>query len=135
MRGSDVPSGASGVPAGKLVMGVPFYGRGWSDVTPVADGLYQKGTAVEGMNLAYGRLAAELVGRDGFDRRWDAVAKAPFLWNADRRIFITYDDPDSLRLKAAYVRAKGLGGVMFWQYSEDPSGALLDALHTTLNLM
>jgi chitinase len=126
---------AAGVPAAKLVMGVPFYGRGWRDVSPVADGLYQKGTAVEGMNLAYGRLAAELVGRDGFLRRWDAVAQAPFLWNADKRIFITYDDAESLRLKAAYVRAKGLGGVMFWQYNEDPSGILLDALHTTLNTM
>ena len=90
---------ASGVPAGKLVMGVPFYGRGWRDVTPVADGLYQKGMAVEGMNLSYGRLAAELVSRDGFDRRWDAVAKAPFLWNADRRIFITYDDPTRFGLR------------------------------------
>ena len=38
-----------------------------------------------------------------------------------------------MRLKASYVRDKGLGGVMFWQYAEDPSGALLDALHTTLN--
>lgn len=124
---------AAGVPAAKLVLGVPFYGRGWRDVTPVADGLYQAGTAVERMNLSYGRLAAEVVGRDGFGRRWDAAAQAPFLWNADQRIFISYDDPESMRLKAGYVRAKGLGGVMFWQYAEDPSGALLDALHTTLN--
>ena len=124
---------AAGVPAAKLVLGVPFYGRGWRDVTPVADGLYQAGTAVERMNLSYGRLAADVVGRDGFGRRWDAVAQAPFLWNADQRIFISYDDPESMRLKAGYVRAKGLGGVMFWQYAEDPSGALLDALHTTLN--
>jgi len=124
---------AAGVPAAKLVMGVPFYGRGWRDVNPVADGLYQPGSAVEKMNLAYGRLAAEVVGREGFSRRWDAIAQAPFLWNGDRRIFISYDDPESMRLKAGYVRAKGLGGVMFWQYAEDPSGALLDALHTTLN--
>jgi chitinase len=124
---------AAGVPAAKLVMGVPFYGRGWRGVNPVAEGLYQPGTAVETMNLTYGRLAAEVVGRDGFARRWDATAQAPFLWNGDRRIFISYDDPESMRLKAGYVRAKGLGGVMFWQYAEDPAGALLDALHTTLN--
>lgn len=124
---------ASGVPGAKLVVGVPFYGRGWRDVNPRADGLYQPGRAVERMNLSYGRLAAEVVGRDGFARRWDATTQAPFLWNAERRIFISYDDPESLRLKAAYVRAKGLGGLMFWQYHEDPSGALLNALHTTLN--
>ena len=125
---------ASGVPKGKLVMGVPFYGRGWREVNPVADGLYQPGSAVEG-DLTYGRLAAEVIGRDGFLRRWDATAQAPFLWNAGQRIFISYDDPESMRRKANYVRDKGLGGVMFWQYAEDPSGALLDALHSTLNPM
>jgi chitinase len=123
----------AGVPAAKLVMGVPFYGRGWRDVQPAAEGLYQPGVAVERMNLSYGQLAAAIIGREGFVRRWDATAQAPFLWNADQRIFISYDDPESLRLKARYVRAKGLGGVMFWQYAEDPSGALLDALHTSLN--
>lgn len=84
------------------------------------------------MDLAYG-LAAGVIGRDGFDRRWDSVAKAPYLWNAERRIIISYEDPESLRLKAAYVRAKGLGGLMFWQYGEDPSGVLLDAIHSALN--
>ena len=123
----------AGVPKGKLVLGVPFYGRGWREVNPLADGLYQPGSAWERVDLAYGRLAAEVVGRDGFLRRWDAIAQAPFLWNADQRIFISYDDPESMRLKANYVRDNGLGGVMFWQYAEDPSGALLDALHTTLN--
>jgi len=124
---------AAGVPAAKLVMGVPFYGRGWRDVHPAAEGLYQPGVAVNGMNLSYGQLAGAVIGRDGFSRRWDATAQAPFLWNANQRIFISYDDPESLRLKANYVRARGLGGVMFWQYSDDPSGALLDALHTSLN--
>ena len=100
---------AAGVPAGKLVMGVPFYGRGWREVNPVAEGLYQPGKAVEEMDLAYGRLAAEVVGRDGFARKWDATAQAPFLWNADRRVFISYDDPESMRLKAGYVRDKGPG--------------------------
>ena len=100
--------------------------------SPTADGLYQRGVDVEGMNLSYGQLAEAVIGSAGFSRRWDAAAQAPFLWNADQRIFISYDDPESLRLKASYVRAKGLGGVMFWQYDEDPSGALLDALHTSL---
>jgi len=50
------------------------------------------------------------------------------LWNAATRTVIVYDDPESLRLKARYVREQGLGGVMFWEYSNDSSGALLDAL-------
>jgi chitinase len=42
---------------------------------------------------------------------------------------ISYDDPDSLRAKAAYVQREGLGGIMFWELSSDTSEhALLDAI-------
>jgi chitinase len=126
---------AAGVPAHKLVLGVPFYGRGWTNLTvpPSTDGkagtgLYQPGTPLTGRSLAYGRLATELVDRDGFVRVWDAQARQPYLWNATTRTVICYDDPESLLVKARYIRGRGLGGAMFWEYGDDPSGALLDAL-------
>jgi chitinase len=124
---------AAGVPARKLVLGVPFYGRAWAEVTPRANGLYQEGKApAERVGGAYGRLASEVVGRNGFVRFWDPLARAPYLWNAERRIFITYEDPESLALKARYVREHKLAGVMFWEYSNDPTGALLDVLDAGL---
>jgi chitinase len=124
---------AAGVPASKLVLGVPFYGRAWSEVTPRANGLYQEGKApVEPFAGAYGRLASEVIGRNGFVRFWDPLAQAPYLWNAERRIFITYEDPESLTVKARYIRERGLAGAMFWEYGNDPSGALLDALNAGL---
>jgi chitinase len=49
-----------------------------------------------------------------------------------RRIFITYDDPESLQRKCSYIREHGLGGAMFWEYNSDLSGALLDALYRGL---
>ena len=73
------------------------------------------------------------MGRHGFARLWDADAASPFLWNAERRVFITYDDPESMRLKTRYIRDKGLAGAMFWQYANDRTGALLTALHEGLN--
>jgi chitinase len=125
---------AAGVPAEKLVLGVPFYGRAWGDVTPEGNGLYQPGSKpAEPIETGYGHLAAELIGRDGFVRYWDQLALAPYLWNADRRIFISYDDPESLRLKARYVREHGLAGAMFWQYNDDPGGELLGALFAALH--
>jgi len=83
------------------------------------------------MDTKYTSLA-QLVGREGWVRQWDETAQAPFLWNADKRTFVSYDDPESLRRKCRYLRERGLGGVMFWEYSEDPTGTLLDTLFKEL---
>jgi chitinase len=112
---------------------VPFYGRTWGEVEPKGQGLYQAGKPVKPpVDARYGNLATKLVGREGYERVWDPVAQAPFLWNAAQRIFITYEDPESLRRKCAYVRERGLAGVMFWEYSVDPTGALLDTISREL---
>jgi chitinase len=123
---------AASVPPRKLVLGVPFYGRAWGDVNPKDKGLYQPGRPLAvPIETGYAALAAQIAG-GGFERVWDAAAQAPYLWNADRRLFVSYDDPESLRRKCGYVRDHGLGGVMFWEYYADKSGALLDTLFTEL---
>jgi chitinase len=61
-------------------------------------------------------------------RQWDAAADAPWLWNARTRTFISYDDPESIAAKAAFVKAHDLGGIMYWEQSLDPTGELLDAI-------
>jgi len=123
---------AAGVPARKLVLGVPFYGRAWGDVDPAGDGLYRAGKPpAERIQTRYGNLSA-LATQPGWVRKWDALAQAPFLWNAERRVFVGFDDPESLRVKARYIREHGLAGAMFWEYSADPTGALLGALYDGL---
>jgi chitinase len=124
---------AAGTPASKLVVGVPFYGHGWSAVDEKDHGLYQPGKPLTGMELHYGTLAG-LVGRDGWARFWDEQAQAPFLWNAAKHSFIAYDDPESLRVKCRYIREHGLAGAMFWEYYADPTGALLDTLAKDLEI-
>ena len=46
-----------------------------------------------------------------------------------QKIFITYEDEESVRTKARYVLDRGLAGIMFWELSEDPEGKLLDAIN------
>ena len=122
---------AAGVPASKLVLGVPFYGRAWEGVSS-PEGLYREGRPPsQRIDSSHPSLAA-LVGREGWVREWDAAAQAPFLWNEARKTFVTYEDEESLRLKSRYVREKGLGGVMFWEYHADRTGALLDTLDAAL---
>jgi chitinase len=127
---------AAGVPARKLVLGVPFYGRAWGGVggDPKARGLYQPGgPPAERLETGYEKLAAERVDRNGFARHWDPVAQAPYLWSPDARVFVTYEDPESLRVKCRYIRDRGLAGAMFWEYYADrPTGALLGTLFEEL---
>jgi chitinase len=120
---------AAGVPPEKLVLGVPFYGRAWSVASDERRGLYQPGKApAERIETGYASLAARCIGKGGFERVWDEKAQAPYLWNAEKRIFISYEDPESLRVKSRYIREQGLAGAMFWEYYADPSGVLVGTL-------
>jgi chitinase len=119
----------AGVPASKLVVGVPFYGRAWSMASAAQKGLYQPGAAPAArIDASYTRIAGELVDRNGYARHWDGDAMAPYLWNATDRIFISYEDPESLALKCRYIRNRDLAGAMFWQLGDDESGSLLKTL-------
>ena len=70
----------------------------------------------------------------GFTRYWDATSDAPYLYNADKKIFVSYEDPESIAAKGGYVLKHKLGGVMFWSYEADANGALLGAVDAALGL-
>jgi len=123
----------AGVPADKVVMGVPFYGRGWGGVPDTNDGLGQPFTRLPGEqgSFKYSELADFL---SGMTRYWSEEAQVPWLYNATTQIMISYDDPESLALKAAYVREHGLGGVMIWELgSDDAEHSLLSAVNEGLS--
>jgi len=127
---------ATGMPANKLVLGVPLYGRGWTGVQPgsTGTGLYSlatgpsTGTWEPGV-LDYDDIVAKYL--PTMTKYWDASAKVPYLWNGTT--FITYDDPQSMRAKAELIRDRGLGGAMMWELSGDRDGVLIDAVNEVLN--
>jgi chitinase len=116
----------AGVPADKIVLGVPFYGHIWGNVAPIHHGLFQTGSPLANAFAPY-RVLVTMPGH-GFTRYWDASSSAPYLYSAQQRQFVSYEDPESLALKCAYVQRMHLGGVMFWEYSADAAGALLDTI-------
>jgi chitinase len=118
---------AAGVPADKIVLGVAFYGRGFAGVTALNNGVNQPYERFEGEH-SYAELAEKFIGKQGFVRYWDAGAQAAYLWNGASRIFITYDDPQSIAIKARYALDRHLGGIMFWELSQDRDGTLLDVI-------
>jgi chitinase len=69
---------------------------------------------------------------NGFTRYWDSAASVPYLYNSEKKIFISYEDPRSVALKCKYIVDHQLRGVMFWDYAADPSGALLNTIDAVL---
>jgi chitinase len=119
-----------GAPAKQVVVGVPFYSRGWTGVALANDGLYQPaagpapGTWEAGVNDY--KVAKQLL-TSGFTRHEDSSAGAAWLF--DGTTFWTFDDPPIMRAKAEYTRQHGLGGIMFWELSGDTlDGELIGAI-------
>lgn len=124
---------AAGVPAEKIVLGVPFYGHVWGHVAAINNGLFQPGEPVPNAYSTYGKLTQDMTSQ-GFTRYWDAKASVPYLYNSQKQIFVSYEDPESLTLKCKYVIDHHLAGMMFWEYGSDPSGKLLDAIDRGLDV-
>jgi chitinase len=121
----------AGVPAEKLVMGVPFYGRSWVMKSADKHGINMP---VEGRARGggYTFIKDSLVNKNGFVRYWDENARAPYLFNSETNQLVTYDDEESVRLKCEYVIDNNMAGMMFWQYASDPREYLLDAMNAYL---
>lgn len=127
---------AAGAPANKLVMGVPFYGRGWKNVPAGAggDGLYQSaaggaapGTWEAGFNDY--KVLKNLAGV----RKIHPVTKQLYLYTPDMQWW-SYDDATVIGTKVDYVKANGLGGLMSWSIDgDDSAGTLTGAMSKVRN--
>ncbi len=123
---------AAGVPSEKLVMGIAFYGKAWQMQSDDNNGLFRKPEKfVRGGGFTY--LKDSLIGKTGYVRYWDDKAGAPYLFNKEKKIFITYDDEKSVKDKCKYVKDHDLGGVMFWEYNSDKKEYLLKTIADKFN--
>lgn len=87
----------------------------------------QRGTT-PGYLKSYGLDTAKqenrLSGR--YEEKYSSELEAPWLWNADKKVFLSTENERSIDAKAAYVKDNGIGGVMLWElagdYAERPGG-------------
>jgi chitinase len=120
---------AAGVPAEKLLMGVPFYGYGWHQVLEEDNGLAQEGSPIHG-DRPYSYIESLVLNSTVYR---DPDSQTPWLFDGD--VFWTYDDPLSIRRKAQYALDHQLGGLMIWELGEDNAKSdLLHAAHQSLRL-
>jgi chitinase len=122
----------AGVPAAKILLGVPFYGHVWSEVDDVNHGLFRQGAKASAGYASYAVITTTMLGH-GFTRYWDPIASVPYLYSPDKKLFVSYEDGQSLAVKCKYVLTRKLGGVMFWDYAGDPSGTLLKTIDQSLH--
>lgn len=122
-----------GAPRHRLVMGVPFYSRGWTGVTNENNGLFQPATgAAPGTYEAgfedYRILKAQL---ENFTLYRDE--QAGHAWIFDGTTFWTFDDPVEMKRKGRYIADRRLGGAMIWSLDGDTAnGELISALRSGL---
>jgi chitinase len=119
------------VAAGKLIIGAAMYARVWESVPDIDRGLYQQGKFKQG--VAFADFKSYFSDTSGYKYYWDKKAKAPYQYNAAKKLFATFDDERSIREKTTFIRRKKLGGIMFWELEQDvKSGGLVDVMYEGL---
>ena len=119
-----------GIPVEKLVLGVPFYGRWWKGVSPDDNGLYQNSIGKRG-SYSY-KTIADSLSNTTFVSYWDTKANSPYIWRSKDSLFLTYENPKSLKIKVDFVKSRKIGGIMFWQFNGD-NGELLNVISESTN--
>ncbi|MFH1262871.1 MAG: glycoside hydrolase family 18 protein [Pseudomonadota bacterium] len=127
---------AAGVPAGKLGIGIPFYGDcvGSPVTGPPQD---WGGASILGYDLA---MSYDMIMKSYYNAAnyvYDTIAEVPYLSFSSPTgsrgcTYITYEDRRSIAAKGAYAQSSGIGGVIIWQLTEDytPAGETDSLLQT-----
>ena len=122
-----------GAPRNKIVMGVPFYSRGWTGVTNQNNGLFQPATGPAPATYEAGYEDYRILKTKASTFTVHRDTKAGFAWLFDGTTFWTWDDPTEMKRKAQYISHRDLGGAMIWSLDGDTStGELITALHRNL---
>ena len=155
---------AAGLKASQMNLGIGFYGRvpkravepgiDWSkpdaQKNPVTQPYFEP-AQIElfkslGVDLSkdtyvkYNDIVAKLINdpQKRFSQHWDDEAKVPWIsvQSADGKalIALSYENPRSVAIKADYIKSKGLGGAMFWEYGADDQNQLAKQLADSLGI-
>lgn len=133
---------AAGVPAGRLGMGIGFFGTCWQGVTEPRTPLDGRRDVVEGQSdnaMSYTNIMKHYYEAQAY--RWDGQARAPYLsfssaYGPGHCNYISYEDAQSIAAKGRFAREQGLGGTILWtinqghlpQEAEGHRDPLLDAV-------
>ncbi|KND90096.1 Endochitinase B1 [Tolypocladium ophioglossoides CBS 100239] len=107
-----------GVPSDKIVLGLPLYGRSFMNT----DGLGKPFSGVGQGSFTQGIWLYRDLPRPGATVQIDNSVGAAWSYDPATRELVSYDSLQSALLKANYLKARGLGGAVFWEASGDKTG-------------
>jgi chitinase len=118
---------SKGVPASKILLGIGFYGRGWTGVTQAAPG----GSATGPAPGTYEQGVEDYKVLKSSCPATGTVAGTAYAYCGSN--WWSYDTPATIAGKMAYVKQQGLAGAFFWEASGDTSnGELISAISGNL---
>nr|WP_159433219.1 glycosyl hydrolase family 18 protein [Clostridium cavendishii] len=122
-----------GISKNKLIVGSPYYSRGWTGVKndgPIKDlpglfatatggakGIWDGGRAAGNHPFYY--LKSTLENDPSFKKYRDPYSKVPYLYSESKGEMYTYEDEISLWEKVSYVKQNNYGGIIAWELSGD----------------
>ena len=120
----------AGVAPRQIVLGAPLYTRAWSGVADGGDGGYAEASSgaapgsFEAGNYDYKDLLAKVQDpTSGWKLYWDDTAQAAYVYNGREKIFSSFETPTSIAQKSQWSQQLGLGGMMFWDISNDATAS------------
>ncbi|KAM0419000.1 hypothetical protein ACHAPT_012051 [Fusarium lateritium] len=107
-----------GVPAEKLVLGMPIYGRSFESTTGIGESF----TGIGEGSWEQGVWDYKVLPKSGAEVKYDETAQAAYSYDANTKELISFDTPQIIQNKVSYLQKLGLGGSMFWEASGDKQG-------------
>lgn len=136
------------LPSEKILMGIPYYTRGWEKVNKNGNPTGLHGTSIKTKITETGWGASgdcniwgddddhdgivdpsgsnplwhvlNLMDRDSnYQLHWDNAGKVPYIWNEQRATFLSFENEQSIDERVKFVDNKNLGGVLIWVMNGD----------------
>ena len=126
------------LPSEKILMGIPYYTRGWENVQGGTNGLH--GTSKTPASGKYNIWGDDLDGDGNLEPAganplwhvlnlmendpnlkvyWDDISKVPYVWQNNEKVFLSFENEKSIDARLDYIKDKNLGGALIWVMNGD----------------